>query len=193
MHNDVVKLRAGAVQRGANHRGQSYLNLDSSHAARQLQPHVMRHFSFSVLASILAPQEFTRLQEEFLIHTVLLHQPFGERVAVLSRRPLGLVGERWVGVDGVGVSDRQNLKGSEHLLAEGFVDLGNQLLLSVRIELVRLYGSEDRGVTVVGQTDWRRLGRIGEVDILLDKLHYAAGRRCNDLANALEPEVLDSF
>ena len=43
MHNDVVKLRAGAVQRGANQAGQHTLNLDSSHAARQLQPHVLRH------------------------------------------------------------------------------------------------------------------------------------------------------
>ena len=43
MHNDVVKLRAGAVQREANPTGQSYSNLDSGHAARQLQPHVMRH------------------------------------------------------------------------------------------------------------------------------------------------------
>ena len=41
MHNDVVKLRAGAVQREANHTGRSFQNLDSSHAARQLQPHVL--------------------------------------------------------------------------------------------------------------------------------------------------------
>ena len=41
MHNDVVKLRAGAVQREANPTERHCLNLDSSHAARQLQPHVM--------------------------------------------------------------------------------------------------------------------------------------------------------
>ena len=42
-HNDVVKLRAGAVQREANPTEMHCWNLDSSHAARQLQPHVMRH------------------------------------------------------------------------------------------------------------------------------------------------------
>ena len=42
-HNDVVKLRAGAVQRGANHTGQSYSNPDSTLPARQLQLHVLRH------------------------------------------------------------------------------------------------------------------------------------------------------
>ena len=41
MHNDVVKLRAGAVQREANHAGRSYLNLDSTLPARQLQLHVL--------------------------------------------------------------------------------------------------------------------------------------------------------
>ena len=40
--NDVVKLRAGAVQREANPTERYRLNLDSTLPARQLQPHVMR-------------------------------------------------------------------------------------------------------------------------------------------------------
>ena len=43
MHNDVVKLRAGAVQREANPTGRLFQNLDSTLPARQLQPHVLRH------------------------------------------------------------------------------------------------------------------------------------------------------
>ena len=42
--NDVVKLRAGAVQREANPTGRSFQSLDSTLPARQLQPHVMRQF-----------------------------------------------------------------------------------------------------------------------------------------------------
>ena len=50
MHNDVVKLRAGAVQREANHTGRYWLNLDSTLPARQLQLHV-RHPSLSLKLS----------------------------------------------------------------------------------------------------------------------------------------------
>ena len=52
--NDVVKLRAGAVQREANPTERSFQNLDSILPARQLQLHV-RHPSLSLKPSPWLP------------------------------------------------------------------------------------------------------------------------------------------
>ena len=41
--NDEVKLRAGEVQREANHAGKIFQNMDATLPARQLQLHVLAH------------------------------------------------------------------------------------------------------------------------------------------------------
>jgi hypothetical protein len=97
------------------------------------------------------------LLEEIRVGRMLFDKPVDETVAVLSRRPLGLVRESRVAVRVVHASHALQVMRADFRV-QLFTQELQQLGLSMWIELVGLNSAEDGSVGIGAQSYWRSIG-----------------------------------